>query len=162
VENPISTWLSRNLSGAVRQDRRFPEEAVAEPKKQIRTRDFKNTRTAPNTNKVDWATWLLSDIQDAGSDNDLDYEDTEEEEEAEELSDNDLSDVELDHVETVYELCVEVSQALGLLAYQEQEREMLEDKIGSLEQQLESLQKAAARRWRVCKVGIGEFCQRVN
>ena len=78
------------------------------------------------------------------------------------MSDNDLSDVELDHVETVYELCVDISQALGFLAYQEQKREMLEDNIGSLEQQLESLQKAAARRWRVCKVVIGEFCQRVN
>ena len=65
-------------------------------------------------------------------------------------------------LETAYELCVEVLQAPGLLAYQEQEREMLEDKIGSLEQQLESLQKEVARRWRVCKVGIGEFCQRVN
>ena len=104
---------------------------------------------------MDWATWLVSDIQDAGSDNNLDYEDTEEEEEAEELSDNDLSDVELDHVETVYELCVEVSQALGLLAYQEQERDMLVDKIGSLEQQLESLTKAIARRWRVCMEAIG-------
>ena len=98
----------------------------------------------PNVNKVDWSTWLVSDLQNAGSDNDLDYEDTEEEEEAEELSDNDLSDVELDHVETVYELCVEVSQAQVFVAYQEQERKMLKDKIGSLEQQLESLQKAAA------------------
>ena len=104
---------------------------------------------------MDWATWLVSDIQDAGSDDDLDYENTEEEEEAEELSDNDLSDVELENVETVYELCAEVSQALGFLAYQEQKREMLEDNIGSLEQQLESLQKAVARRCRVCKEGIG-------
>ena len=109
----------------------------------------------PNVNKVDWSTWLVSDLQNAGSDNDLDYEDTEEEEEAEELSDTDLSDVELDHVDTVYELCVEVSQALGLLAYQEQEREMQEDKNGSLEQQLESLTKAIARRWRVCMEAIG-------
>ena len=126
---PISTRLSKTLSGpqVAGQDRRCPEEAVAEPKKQIRTRAFKHTRTAPNVNKVDWATWLVSDIQDAGSDDNLDYEGTEEEDEAEELSDNELSDVELDHVETVYELCVEVSQALGLLAYQEQEREMLED-----------------------------------
>ena len=116
----------------------------------------------PNVNKVDWSTWLVSDLQNAGSDNDLDYEDTEEEEEAEELSDNDLSDLELDHVETVYELCVEVSQALGLLAYQEQERKMLEDKIGSLEQQLESLQKAAALHRDVCEGGVGEFCQRGN
>ena len=145
MENPISTWLSRNLSGAVRQDRRFPEEAVAEPNKHIRTRDFKNTRTRLNTNKVDWATWLLSDIQDADSDNDLDYKDIEEEEEeAEELSDNDLSELELDHVETVYGLCAEVSQERVLVAYQEQERKMLKDKIGCLEQQLESLQKAAA------------------
>ena len=98
----------------------------------------------PNVNKVDWSTWLVSDLQNAGSDNDLDYEDTEEEEEAEELSDNDLSDLELDHVETVYELCAEVSQAQVFVAYQEQERKMLKDKIGSLEQQLESLQKAAA------------------
>ena len=50
-----------------------------EPKKQIRTIAFKHTRPAPNVNKVDWASWLVSDIQDAGSDNDLDYEDTEEE-----------------------------------------------------------------------------------
>ena len=75
------------------QDGRCPEEAVAEPKKQLRTRAFKNTSPAPNVNKVDWATWLVSDIQDASSDNDLDYKDIEEEEEAEELSDNDLSDL---------------------------------------------------------------------
>ena len=93
---------------------------------------------------MDWATWLVSDIQDAGSDNDLDYKDTEEEEEAEELSDNDLSDLEVDQVQTVYELCAEASQAQVFVAYQEQERKMLKDKIGILEQQLDSLQKAAA------------------
>ena len=146
MESPISTRLSRTLSGpqVAGQDRRCPEEAVAEPKKQIRTRAFKHTRTAPNVNKVDWATWLVSDIQDAGSDNDLDYKDIEEEEEADALSDNDLSDVELDHVETVCELCAKVSQAQVFVALQEQERKMLKDKIGILEQQLESLQKAAA------------------
>ena len=142
---PISTSLSRTFSDpqVAGQHGRCPEA-------------FKNTSPAPNVNKMDWATWLVSDIQDAGSDNDLDYEDTEEEEEAEELSDNDLSDLELDHVETVYELCVEVSQAQVFFAYQEQEREMLQDKIGSLEQQLESLQKAAARRWRVCESSAKE------
>ena len=73
VESPISTRLSRTFSGpqVAAQDRRCPEEAVAEPKKQIRTRAFKNARPAPNVNKVDWATWLVSDIQDAGSDNNL-------------------------------------------------------------------------------------------
>ena len=143
---PISTSLSRTFSDpqVAGQHGRCPEETVAEPKKQIRTRAFKNTSPAPNVNKVDWATWLVSDIQDAGSDNDLDYKDIEEEEEADALSDNDLSDVELDHVETVCELCAKVSQAQVFVALQEQERKMLKDKIGILEQQLESLQKAAA------------------
>ena len=109
----------------------------------------------PNVNKVDWSTWLVSDLQNAGSDNDLDYEDTEEEEEAEELSDTDLSDVELDHVHTVYELSVDFLRAKWLLADQEQERAILMGKIGSLEQQLESLTKAIARIGRVCVEAIG-------
>ena len=105
---------------------------------------------------MDWATWLVSDLQDANSDKDLDYKDIEEEEEeAEELSDTDLSDVELDHVDTVHELSEDILRAKWLLADQEQEREILMGKIGSLEQQLESLTKAIARIGRVCVEAIG-------
>ena len=116
---PISTSLSRTFSDpqVAGQHGRCPEA-------------FKNTSPAPNVNKMDWATWLVSDIQDAGSDNDLDYEDIEEKEVADTLSDNDLSEVELDGVKTVCELC--------------EEQKMQKDKIGILEQQLDSLQKAAA------------------
>ncbi len=116
---PISTSLSRTFSDpqVAGQHGRCPEA-------------FKNTSPAPNVNKMDWATWLVSDIQDAGSDNDRDYEDIEEKEVADTLSDNDLSEVELDGVKTMCELC--------------EEQKMQKDKIGILEQQLDSLQKAAA------------------
>ena len=93
--------------------------------------------------RVDWATWLVLDMQDEGSDDDLDYKDTEEQEEAEELSDNDVSDLEVDQLQTVCELCVEIAQAQVFVAYQEQDRKKLQDKIGSLEEQLDLLSKAA-------------------
>ena len=86
--------------------------------------------------RVDWATWLVLDMQDEGSDEDLDYQDTEEQEEAEDLSDNDVSDAEVDQLQTVYELSVEIAQA-------QQDRKQLQDKIGSLEEQLDLLSKAA-------------------
>ena len=76
------------------------------------------------------------DLQDEGSDEDLDYQDTEEQEEAEDLSDNDVSDAEVDQLQTVYELSVEIAQA-------QQDRKQLQDKIGCLEEQLDLLSKAA-------------------
>ena len=86
--------------------------------------------------RVDWATWLVLDMQDEGSDEDLDYQDTEEQEEAEDLSDNDVSDAEVDQLQTVYELSVEIAQA-------QQDRKQLQDKIGCLQEQLALLSKAA-------------------
>ena len=75
-------------------------------------------------------------MQDEGSDEDLDYQDTEEQEEAEDLSDNDVSDAEVDQLQTVYELSVEIAQA-------QQDRKQLQDKIGCLEEQVGLMPKAA-------------------
>ena len=86
--------------------------------------------------RVDWATWLVLDMQDEGSDEDPDYQDTEEQEEAEDFSDNDVSDAEVEQLQTMYELFVEIAQA-------QQDRKQLQDKIGYLQEQLALLSKAA-------------------
>ena len=91
--------------------------------------DSKAKDVAPKAGalRVDWATWLVSDMQDEGSDNDVDYKDIEEEEE-EEMSDDDLCGVEVDHVQTVFELCADVLRAQVFVVHQEQEGKMLKDK----------------------------------
>ena len=93
--------------------------------------------------RVDWATWLISDLPDEVSDADLDYTNIEDEEE-EEMSDDDMCQEELDYVQTVFELCAEILQAQVFVVHQEQEGKRLKDKIVSLEQQLDLFAKAAA------------------
>ena len=92
--------------------------------------DSKAKDVAPKAGalRVDWATWLVSDMQDEGSDNDVDSKDIEEEEE-EEMSDDDLCGVKVDHAQTVFELCADVLRAQVFVVHQEQEGKMLKDKI---------------------------------
>ena len=94
--------------------------------------------------KVDWATWLGSDLTHDGSDNDLDFNDIEEDEESDDFSDNDLCDLDFDHVKILCELFAEASQAQVVVACQVQERKRLQRQIGNLEQQIDSLHRAAA------------------
>ena len=94
--------------------------------------------------KVDWVSWLGSDLTQDGSDTESDFNDVEEDEESDDFSDNDLCDLDFDHVQILCELFAEASQAQVGVACQVQERKRLQDKIGDLEQQTESLQRAAA------------------
>ena len=108
---------------------------------------------------MDWATWLVLDMQDEGSDDDLDYKDTEEEEEAEDLSDNDVSDAEVDQLQIVSELCVELAQAQAFVAYQEQDRK----KTTGQDRQSGGATGFAVQSSRLGDIregGVGDFCQR--
>ena len=111
--------------------------AVLSTTKQMQQAGDEEVRCVQHTGlRVDWATWLVLDMQDEGSDEDPDYQDTEEQEEAEDFSDNDVSDAEVDQLQTVYELSVEIAQA-------QQDRKQLQDKIGCLEEQVGLMSKAA-------------------
>ena len=93
---------------------------VSEKRKVLRAlADSKAKDVAPKAGalRVDWATWLVSDMQDEGSDNDVDSKDIEEEEE-EEMSDDDLCGVEVDHAQTVFELCADVLRAQVFVVHQ--------------------------------------------
>ena len=94
--------------------------------------------------KVDWVTWLGSDLTHDGSDKDSDFIDTEEDEESDDFSDNDLCDLDFDHVQILCELFSELSQAQVAVACHVLERKRFQDKIGELEQQLEMAQRAAS------------------
>ena len=94
--------------------------------------------------KVDWVTWLGSDLTHDGSDTDLDFNDIEEEEELDDMSDNELCDLDLDQVQILCELYSELSQAQVAAACHVRERKRLQDKIGELEQQFEFVLRAAA------------------
>ena len=87
--------------------------------------------------QVNWATWLALDMHDEDSDEDPDYQETEEQEEAEYFSDNDVTDSEVEQMQTMYELIAEIAQA-------HQDRKQLQDKIGYLQEELALLSKAAS------------------
>ena len=104
---------------------------MSEKRKVLRVlADSKAKDVAPKAGalRVDWATWLVSDMQDEGSDNDVDSKVIEEEAE-EEMSDDDLCVAEVDHAHTVFELCADVLRAQVSVVHQEQAGKMLKDKI---------------------------------
>ena len=64
-----------------------PHAAPLASQKSLATTAFENS-PAPHAMKVDWVTWLGSDLTQDGSDTDLDFNDVEEEQELDDMSDN--------------------------------------------------------------------------
>ena len=123
--------VAHDIKASATARKKTKDQYVSEKRKVLRAlADSKAKDVAPKAGalRVDWATWLVSDMQDEGSDNDVDYKDIEEEEE-EEMSDDDLCGVEVDHAQTVFELCADVLRAQVFVVHQEQEGKMLKDKI---------------------------------
>ena len=111
--------------------------APVESEQPLVTGANENQQSALYAMKVDWATWLGSDLTHDGSDTDLDFTDIEEEEDSSDMSDNELCDLDFDQAQILGELFAELSQAQVAVACHVLERKRFQDKIGQLEQQLE-------------------------
>ena len=76
-----------------------PNAAPLASEKSLVTTAREKAHPAPHAMKVDWVSWLGSDLTQDGSDTESDFNDVEEEQVLDDMSDNELYDLELDQVQ---------------------------------------------------------------